>query len=106
MIPPPPVIGPPVPLSFEEQTAPGSITTSGSLSDFQRNKPVDSRKNRPAWAQTEQALMRHLLSPSLLRRWQIALRYWLQNRTAREIAEEMGISLQAVKDVLRRLKGR
>ena len=102
----------PVPLSFAglpapaQEPAPGAPPLIANYSDLQRHKSVNSRKNRPAWANNEQALMQHVLSNSMVRRWTIAYLYWLRNWTAREIAAELGMSTQAVKDVLRRLRER
>lgn len=97
---PPPLL---IPIELEQESEPRVIS---DYSEFERHKFVDSRKKRPAWAKDAHSLMQHVLSPSLVRRWKIAYLYWLQNRTARDIAEEMGISTQAVKDVLRRMRGR
>lgn len=101
--PSPPYSPSPVP---DEQIAPGAVRLIPDYAGFERHKSVNSRKSRPAWARNEYALMQHVLSPGMIRRWKIAYFYWLRNWAAREIAAELAMSTQAVKDVLRRLKGR
>jgi DNA-directed RNA polymerase specialized sigma subunit len=70
--------------------------------DHSPAKLTNARKNRPGWAKDDKSFMQHVLGPSLVRRIRIAYLYWRQNWTAREIAEELGCSVNAVKQVIKR----
>ena len=66
-------------------------------------KPLNARRNRPARAETDKSLLLHLMDAKFLRRLRIAYLYWRENKPAKDIAEELGLSLYTVKHVIQRL---
>lgn len=68
-----------------------------------RNKPVNSRKGRPAWAMDDQKLYLRCVGERAARRFQIATMYWRENKTAKEIAEALDMNTPAVEMILVRL---
>jgi hypothetical protein len=72
-------------------------------SDLLKHKPVDSRKRRPAWSMDDQKLMLHCVGERPMLRYKIALMYWRQNMTAKDIAEALDMNTPAVEMILVRL---
>lgn len=63
------------------------------------------KKSKPGWATSEREIMKHLLrSHNLSRRFEIACLYWLENRTAKEIAKHFKITILAVESIIKQLK--
>jgi hypothetical protein len=66
-------------------------------------KLVDNRKNRPVWVMDDAQLMLHCIGERHMLRYQIAIKYWRENKSAREIAAELGMTLGAVEKIIQRL---
>jgi DNA-directed RNA polymerase specialized sigma24 family protein len=62
-----------------------------------RHKPVSNRKSRPAWAMDRKTLALRAFGKAAIRRWHIAQAYWIENKSAREIARELRTSIGSVK---------
>lgn len=69
------------------------------------HKPVNSRKNRPSWARDNKSMMRHLLGKGVVRRLRIAYLYWQANWTAKQIADEIGLTVGAIQKAIQRMNG-
>jgi hypothetical protein len=70
----------------------------------QKNRKIH-KKTRPPWSYSERDIMKHLLqSHSLTRRFQIACMYWLENRTAKDVANHFHTTINAVRSTLYKLK--
>lgn len=65
---------------------------------FQTNRIRRPRKNVPGWA-TERNL-RYRIFGAALRRYRIAHLYWLCGWNSREVAEELGVDVQTVKNTI------
>ena len=68
-------------------------------------KAVSRRKNRPAWAGNDRELMLRVVDKRLTRRWAIARMYWRENKTAAEIAKHFGTTINAIKSIIKQVKG-
>jgi hypothetical protein len=68
------------------------------------SKLTEARESRPTWAINIDLLTRHIVGDLKYRKLCIAHRYWLLNQTAREIANDIGISLEAVQNIIYRLQ--
>jgi len=79
------------------------IEAGGSYTGFHLEQSRRTQKVIPAWAVTWQALEAHIMR-SARRRLFIAERYWRRNITIKEIADELGESEGAVKQVIARLR--
>lgn len=66
-------------------------------------KPVNNRRSRPAWAMDEKERMLRCVGTRAARRFRIATMYWCDNKSARDIASELGITLGSVELILHRL---
>jgi len=66
-------------------------------------KPLDARRNRPAWAETDKSLLLHLMDAKFIRRLRIAYLYWRENKPAREIAATLGMNLNTIKSIIHRM---
>jgi hypothetical protein len=80
----------------------------GTAEGFQIEKVRRPRKKTvPAWAKSEHKLRKKLFSTrgNILRNYEIARLYYLCNWTAREVSEQLKTTQNAVKKVLKRLKG-
>jgi len=66
-------------------------------------KPVNNRKNRPAWVMDDKQLMLRCIGARHTLRYTIALMYWRQNMTASAISCELKMSLGAVEKIIQRL---
>jgi hypothetical protein len=71
---------------------------------FQTKRARRPRKEVPMWANSDSALKKRILGRALRRYW-IAYLYWRVGLTAREVAEELGIKISAVKSVIYKLEG-
>jgi hypothetical protein len=60
------------------------------------------KQRRPPWAWNEKDLRKQLIGPAL-RRYRIAYMYWLVGMNAREIAEEMKTTTNAIECVIHKL---
>lgn len=70
-----------------------------------RHKPVNTRLSRPAWAASAKALDAYFLKANgRVRTWMYARMYWLENKTAKEIAEHFSVRQNTVEVALHRLK--
>ena len=67
-------------------------------------KTTQTRKSRPLWARDDKSLMSRVIGDRLLRRWTIARMYWRENKTARDIAKHLHITVNAVECVINRLR--
>ncbi len=76
---------------------------SGYLSamSLQRHKPVANRTKKPKWVQSHEAFNKHVAAAN--RRWMIARMYWLENKSARQIAETFNMRISAVQMCILRL---
>ena len=70
---------------------------------FQLKKIRRPRKDAPSWATSQLEIARTILRPALRRCW-IAYLYWCVGWSAAEVAFEMGLSENAVRAAIKRLK--
>ena len=73
------------------------------MGGFIRHKPVDNRKNRPEWVMDDKALIECCFGGRGRLRWDIAVMYWRENKSAREIAIDLGLTVDVVKKIIQRL---
>jgi hypothetical protein len=66
-----------------------------------RHKPTNSRRNRPAWAANEKMLILHMMK-RVQRNITVAHMYWLENKSARDIATHLDMTTEAVKKIIQR----
>ena len=77
---------------------------SGFIPDgFQVKTIRRPRKDIPEWANNDEKLRRRIFGPAL-RRYRIAYLYWRCGWNAREVAEELNISLTAVESTIKKLR--
>lgn len=65
------------------------------------NKPAN--RKRPTWAQSEREFNLHFASSRHARRWMMARMYWLENKTATQIAKYFSVSVHSVEVCLQRM---
>jgi hypothetical protein len=81
------------------------IEFQGWLPDgFQIRKIRRPVKDVPEWANSQFGIVCRVLGPAGIRNLRIAYLYWRVGWNAREIAEELGMTGNAVKQVLQKLK--
>src|SRR4051794_38626366 len=66
-------------------------------------KPANNRKNRPALILDRNILMLTCIGTQATTRYKIAVMYWHENKSAPEIATELGLSVEAVKKIVQRV---
>lgn len=72
---------------------------------FQVRKIRRPRKDCPEWVANEESFRRALFLPAI-RRYRIAYLYWRCGWSAREVAEELGITTNAVEQAVKKLTKR
>ena len=72
---------------------------------FQVRKIRRPRKNVPIWANSDKKLKMRIFG-SAMRRYRIAYLYWRVGMSAREVSEEVGGTVNAIKLIIRNLKGK
>lgn len=70
---------------------------------FQVKKVRRPRKNIPLWANSDKKLKMRIFSPAM-RRYRIAYLYWRVGMSAREVADDVGATINAVECVIKELK--
>ncbi len=73
-----------------------------AIEGFQIRKPRHPRKHIPQWALDDHSLRMTIIFPAL-RRYRIAYLYWHLGLSAREVAQEIGISRSSVDNVIHKL---
>jgi len=74
-------------------------------SSLLRYKPADNRKNRPSWVKSEmtKTTIRHAIGEAAWKRYEVVTMYWQDNLKAKQIAHRLGISLNTVNTIIRRV---
>jgi hypothetical protein len=68
------------------------------------NKPVANRNVRPRWVGNDERLfMEKTFGHEALTRYEIADLYWRRGKSAPEVAEKLGLTVDSVKSILKRL---
>jgi hypothetical protein len=70
---------------------------------FQVRKVRRPKKNVPTWANSDKKLKMRIFGPAM-RRYRIAYLYWRVGMSAREVADELRTTEDAVEQVLTRLR--
>ena len=73
------------------------------MNDLLKYKPVNNRRSRPEWALDDKQLMLRCVGKRGLLRFQVAQMYWQQNKSAREIAETLSLTVATVDRMIHRL---
>ncbi len=74
----------------------------GTIEGFQVKRQRRPRKHIPEWAMDDRSLRLAILFPAL-RRYRIAYLYWHLGLSAKEVAEEIGITQGSVESVIHNL---
>lgn len=72
---------------------------------FQIKKIRRPRKTIPSWANKDSTLIARALGPQVIRRIRVSYLYWRCNWNTREIAEELSTTVNAVKCLIKKMKG-
>ena len=67
------------------------------------HKPVANRRIRPALVMDNKAFMLHCVGKRAFLRHTIGLMYWRENKSARDIATDLNMTLGAVEKIIQRL---
>jgi hypothetical protein len=79
------------------------IPTDEGRAALLSHKPAANRSKRPAWAMDDRTLWLQIAGTRLSERFQIARMYWRENKSAGQIAAELGKSRNSIKSILNRL---
>lgn len=66
-------------------------------------KPVNNRSTRPTVAMDDRAFMLLCVGKGPMLRYKVGLMYWRENKSAREIATSLNMTLGAVEKIIQRL---
>jgi hypothetical protein len=75
----------------------------GTTEGVQPKKIRQIRKDIPVWAASQESILMHIVVEPTKVRFLIALRYWLEGWPAKDIAEDLGMSKNAVEMIIRKL---
>jgi hypothetical protein len=74
------------------------------LDDTVKPAVIRRRRKRPHWAINSRSLAQHVIGRARWRQLKIAELYWLENWPAPRIAKRLAVSVNAVEQVIKRLR--